>query len=352
MTDSPVSQSPESPKDIDLSSTNGSPTLATGDSASKLEGATVSLPPGYHPKVANDGRAYYWDYYTQSWRWTIPSTTKVTNPFPLPPLPDGWEERWDAFGRVYFEEQQSGNKQWAHPALGARCGEGHGEDEQGLEIAKELSFHPATQWRSRITVNLDQNGQGIISPLRPHMQQTSSSLAGRPYYINVVTDTVTWHEPIAPGCETMESPDGRVYYIDHYLKTSYWEMPAFSEEVTDPFPLSPLPDGWVVAPDEYGRICFVEKGTGRKKWTHPGDSGDNEAALEISRRLGFHPPENWRSRLTIDLGAGIKSAVFAAETSPRVTFNSATSKPLAGRPYYINVAENSVTWSRPGRNQT
>ncbi|KAK7504720.1 hypothetical protein BaRGS_00004206 [Batillaria attramentaria] len=104
------------------------------------------LPPGWERRVDNRGRVYYVDHNTRTTTWQRPNTDMVTNWHnwqewrnnrtmesmnrrflfpqstqpttendPLGPLPDGWEKRADANGRVYFVNHKNRTTQWEDP---------------------------------------------------------------------------------------------------------------------------------------------------------------------------------------------------------------------------------------------
>ncbi|XP_071091947.1 E3 ubiquitin-protein ligase Su(dx)-like [Haliotis cracherodii] len=103
------------------------------------------LPPGWERRVDNRGRAYYVDHNSRTTSWQRPNTDMVQNwqnwqewrnnrtfeqlqrrflfpqftqqdtSDPLGPLPEGWEKRVDANGRVYFVNHKNRTTQWEDP---------------------------------------------------------------------------------------------------------------------------------------------------------------------------------------------------------------------------------------------
>ncbi|CAH1779730.1 unnamed protein product [Owenia fusiformis] len=106
------------------------------------------LPAGWERRVDNRGRVYYVDHNSRTTTWQRPTTDtlqtyqqwqawrqnrnqnmdQMANRFlfpqqlpqaqendPLGPLPDGWEKRVDANGRVYFVNHQNRTTQWEDP---------------------------------------------------------------------------------------------------------------------------------------------------------------------------------------------------------------------------------------------
>lgn len=104
------------------------------------------LPLGWERRVDQRGRVYYVDHNTRTTTWQRPNTDMVTNWHnwqewrnnrtmesmnrrflfpqstqpttendPLGPLPEGWEKRADANGRVYFVNHKNRTTQWEDP---------------------------------------------------------------------------------------------------------------------------------------------------------------------------------------------------------------------------------------------
>ncbi len=64
-------------------------------------------------------------------------------------------------------------------------------------------------------------------------------------------------EPLPTGWEMRYDPFGRRYYVDHNTRSTYWEKP------------SPLPPGWEIRRDPRGRVYYVDHNTRTTTWQRP-----------------------------------------------------------------------------------
>lgn len=64
-------------------------------------------------------------------------------------------------------------------------------------------------------------------------------------------------EPLPPGWEIRFDQFGRRYYVDHNTRSTYWEKPT------------PLPAGWEVRRDPRGRVYYVDHNTRTTTWQRP-----------------------------------------------------------------------------------
>lgn len=64
-------------------------------------------------------------------------------------------------------------------------------------------------------------------------------------------------EPLPAGWEIRFDPYGRRYYVDHITRSTYWEKPT------------PLPSGWEIRRDSRGRVYYVDHNTRTTTWQRP-----------------------------------------------------------------------------------
>lgn len=64
-------------------------------------------------------------------------------------------------------------------------------------------------------------------------------------------------EPLPTGWEIRFDPYGRRYYVDHITRSTYWERPT------------PLPNGWEIRRDSRGRVYYVDHNTRTTTWQRP-----------------------------------------------------------------------------------
>ncbi|XP_055837603.1 E3 ubiquitin-protein ligase Su(dx) [Episyrphus balteatus] len=64
-------------------------------------------------------------------------------------------------------------------------------------------------------------------------------------------------EPLPAGWEIRYDQYGRRYYVDHNTRSTYWEKPT------------PLPPGWEIRKDPRGRVYYVDHNTRTTTWQRP-----------------------------------------------------------------------------------
>jgi len=97
-------------------------------------------------------------------------------------------------------------------------------------------------------------------------------------------------DPLPPGFAMSVAPNGRIFYIDHNTRTTYWEDPRKhrprSQSMINSFPnsselarnssnedltrnLGPLPAGWEERVHTDGRIFYIDHKTKKTQWEDP-----------------------------------------------------------------------------------
>lgn len=74
---------------------------------------------------------------------------------------------------------------------------------------------------------------------------------------NETEETRTDGEPLPPGWEMRFDTYGRRYYVDHNTRSTSWERPQ------------PLPPGWEMRRDPRGRVYYVDHNTRTTTWQRP-----------------------------------------------------------------------------------
>ncbi|EDW39569.1 GL15308 [Drosophila persimilis] len=93
-------------------------------------------------------------------------------------------------------------------------------------------------------VPMDQQQAGIGLPVS---QSTDPQLQPQP----------ADDEPLPAGWEIRLDQYGRRYYVDHNTRSTYWEKPT------------PLPPGWEIRKDGRGRVYYVDHNTRKTTWQRP-----------------------------------------------------------------------------------
>ncbi|VDD88272.1 unnamed protein product [Enterobius vermicularis] len=180
--------------------------------------ADERLPEGWELRFDVYGRKYYVDHTTKSTTWERPTNN---------PLPSGWEMRRDPRGRVYYVDHNTRTTTWQRPT------------------ADMLEAHE--QWQS----NRDQA-----------MQQWEQR------YLLQSNTMIPSDDPLGPlpnGWEKRADPNTlRVYFVNHINRTTQWEDPR-TQGITD----DPLPEGWEMRFTEQGVPFFVDHNTKSTTYNDP-----------------------------------------------------------------------------------
>uniref|UniRef100_A0A915PUD1 E3 ubiquitin-protein ligase n=1 Tax=Setaria digitata TaxID=48799 RepID=A0A915PUD1_9BILA len=193
-----------------------------------VTGSTVAeerLPEGWELRYDAYGRKYYVDHTTKSTTWERPSTT---------PLPSGqvrvlyrWEMRRDPRGRVYYVDHNTRTTTWQRPT--ADMLEAH----ELWQSNRDQAMH---QWEQR------------------YLLQSNAMISN--------------DDPLGPlpnGWEKRADPNtGRIYFVNHVNRTTQWEDPR-TQGVSD----EPLPDGWEMRFTEQGVPFFIDHNTKSTTYNDP-----------------------------------------------------------------------------------
>ncbi|MEQ2222876.1 hypothetical protein ILYODFUR_030953 [Ilyodon furcidens] len=142
------------------------------------------LPQGWEQRVDQNGRVYYVDHIEKRTTWDRPE-----------PLPTGWERRVDPMGRVYYVDHITRTTTWQRPT--------------------QESVRNYEEWqnqRSQLQGAMQQFNQRFIYGLQDQLAATSSKE----------------FDPLGPlphGWEKRTDTNGRVYFVHHPTRTTQWEDP-------------------------------------------------------------------------------------------------------------------------------
>ncbi|KAF1769544.1 hypothetical protein GCK72_001361 [Caenorhabditis remanei] len=182
-----------------------------------------ALPEGWEMRFDQYGRKYYVDHTTKSTTWERPSTQ---------PLPQGWEMRRDPRGRVYYVDHNTRTTTWQRPT--ADMLEAHEQWQSGRDQAM-------IQWEQRFL--LQQNNFSADDPLGPlpeGWEKRQDPNTGRMYFVNHVNRTTQWEDPRTQGGSDQPLPDGWEmrfteqgvpFFIDHHSKTTTYNDPRTGKPV-------------------------------------------------------------------------------------------------------------------------
>ncbi|XP_044735913.1 E3 ubiquitin-protein ligase NEDD4 isoform X5 [Chrysoperla carnea] len=204
------------------------------------------------------------------------------------PLPPGWEERQDANGRTYYVNHVARSTQWERPSLGPQIGQT--VDQRNIEAA-------ATEFQRRFHIsdedgrddhprgdsssgNVSQNEDSVDNPTTESRRTSATVLDNNTTLNNTINQQSS--EGLPPGWTMQLAPNGRMFFIDHNVKSTTWVDPRtgraspMPNQVVTPQPgrrpddeLGPLPEGWEERQHTDGRIFFIDHNTRTTQWEDP-----------------------------------------------------------------------------------
>lgn len=103
---------------------------------------------------------------------------------------------------------------------------------------------------------------GYIPADNAPLEAAQGSAGGNPVPVSNVGDQQLQaaqadDEPLPAGWEIRYDQYGRRYYVDHNTRSTYWEKPT------------PLPPGWEIRKDPRGRVYYVDHNTRTTTWQRP-----------------------------------------------------------------------------------
>ncbi|XP_063700495.1 E3 ubiquitin-protein ligase Su(dx) [Culicoides brevitarsis] len=188
------------------------------------------LPNGWEARFDQYGRRYYVDHNTRSTYWEKPT-----------PLPPGWEMRRDNRGRVYYVDHNTRTTTWQRPN-------------------SERLLH-YQQWQGQRAHIVSQGNQRFLYP--QHAQTSNSTAAG------MQDEDEEALGPLPEGWEKRIGADNRVYFVNHKCRITQWEDPRTQGQEVAMVNEAPLPQGWEVRYTSNGERFFVDHNNRRTTFEDP-----------------------------------------------------------------------------------
>jgi len=138
-------------------------------------------------------------------------------------------------------------------------------------------------------------------------------------------------EPLPPGWEMRCDQYGRRYYVDHNTRSTTWERPQ------------PLPPGWEMRRDPRGRVYYVDHNTRQTTWQRPNTDrlqqmaswqGERARVMQMKNQR-FLYPEQTPQRQAEDDPLGPLPDGWEKRVEPN------------GRVYFVNHKNRTTQWEDP-----
>uniref|UniRef100_A0A914C5D6 E3 ubiquitin-protein ligase n=1 Tax=Acrobeloides nanus TaxID=290746 RepID=A0A914C5D6_9BILA len=134
-------------------------------------------------------------------------------------------------------------------------------------------------------------------------------------------------EPLPEGWEMRHDPYGRTYYVDHNTKSTTWERPSST----------PLPPGWEMRRDPRGRVYYVDHNSRTTTWQRP-----------TADMLVAH--EQWQSGREQALHQWEQRFLYQNHDDPLGALPEGWERredPNTGRQYFVNHINRTTQWEDP-----
>ncbi|CAD5210212.1 unnamed protein product [Bursaphelenchus xylophilus] len=134
-------------------------------------------------------------------------------------------------------------------------------------------------------------------------------------------------EPLPAGWEMRHDAYGRTYYVDHTTKSTTWERPSNQ----------PFPPGWEMRRDPRGRVYYVDHNTRTTTWQRP-----------TTDMLAAH--EQWQSGRDQAMHQWEQRFLYQAHDDPLGPLPEGWERredPNSGRQYFVNHVNKTTQWEDP-----
>ncbi|KAH0552405.1 E3 ubiquitin-protein ligase Su(dx) [Cotesia glomerata] len=176
----------------------------------------------------------------------------------------------------------------------------------------------------------------VLMPNDPITQPAPAEAAAQP-----IAEVEPAEEPLPLGWDMRYDVYGRRYYVDHNTRSTSWERPQ------------PLPPGWEVRRDPRGRIYYVDHNTRSTTWQRPNTErlqhfqqwqGERQFVVQQGNQRFLYPQ------------AGGQPVVAGPSTSVATDEDDALGplpagwerrKQPEGRVYYVNHKNRTTQWEDP-----
>ncbi|KAJ1922147.1 hypothetical protein H4219_000009 [Mycoemilia scoparia] len=176
-------------------------------------------------------------------------------------LPQGWEQRVDHSGRIYYVDHTKRQTTWRRPTLGSSANGYPANVSEAQRRQHQNRRLPGSDANSGTESTLVNSTLGAL----PSGWEQRHTPEGRPYFVNHLARTTTWEDPrvrnpssvsgaraaaiagianqtaaqlgpMPSGWEMRLTNQGRVYFVDHNTKTTTWDDPRLPSNLDQNVP--------------------------------------------------------------------------------------------------------------------
>ncbi|KAI0237295.1 E3 ubiquitin-protein ligase NEDD4 [Lamellibrachia satsuma] len=274
---------------------------ASADLTDNGEPEEEPLPPGWEERRDDFGRVFYVNHSSRTTQWERPSISGQSE------LPPGWEERVDFTGRTYYVNHDMRSTVWSRPTGDAVAVSERERQHEAAEL-----FRMRRHISQDDTVNLG-SFEDLTNAIGRVELPTQVSRLPEPRTLSESSDSNSHHdqqeEPLPPGWTMSTVPSGRKFFVDHNTHTTTWDDPRHSmsrtrslssrSQLDVPLSLSelsrpssnddltrdlgPLEPGWEERVHSDGRLFYINHTTKTTQWEDPRLQKLSGPAVQYSR---------------------------------------------------------------------
>ncbi|CAH1794803.1 unnamed protein product [Owenia fusiformis] len=196
-------------------------------------------------------------------------------------LPEGWEERRTATGRVHYVNHVTRTTQWERPtrpaieyanasnAANRNSTSNNSSSNNSSTTATITDVATSTTSTTTATTNSNSNNEGSTSGSRSNLaRQGRRSTRHRHYMNRAQLHNVSTELPA--GYEQRTTQQGQVYFLQTSTGVSTWHDPRVPRDVNiNVETLGPLPAGWEIRHTANGRVYYVDHNNRTTQFTDP-----------------------------------------------------------------------------------
>ncbi|XP_033946019.2 E3 ubiquitin-protein ligase SMURF2-like, partial [Pseudochaenichthys georgianus] len=187
-------------------------------------------------------------------------------------LPDGWEERRTASGRIQYLNHITRTTQWERPT---RPASEYSSPGRPLSCIVDENTPVTTNGATPTTIPQPINGEQRAQERRVRSQR----------HRNYMSRTHLHTPPDLPeGYEQRTTQQGQVYFLHTQTGVSTWHDPRVPRDLSNVNceELGPLPPGWEIRNTATGRVYFVDHNNRTTQFTDPRLSANLHLVLNPS----------------------------------------------------------------------
>uniref|UniRef100_A0A8C7YWH3 E3 ubiquitin-protein ligase SMURF2 n=1 Tax=Oryzias sinensis TaxID=183150 RepID=A0A8C7YWH3_9TELE len=190
-------------------------------------------------------------------------------------LPDGWEERRTASGRIQYLNHITRTTQWERPT---RPASEYSSPGRPLSCIVDENTPVSTNGATPTTVLPPSNGDQRVQERRVRSQRH------RNYMSRTHLHT---HPDLPEGYEQRTTQQGQVYFLHTQTGVSTWHDPRVPRDLSNVNceELGPLPPGWEIRNTATGRVYFVDHNNRTTQFTDPRLSANLHLVLNRQNQM-------------------------------------------------------------------